>query len=144
MVVRGGSTNRAFLLALVSHPEVASGDIDVSWLDRLAATGAHIPRQNLGVALLVAAVETYDDEFAAELAQFFSLAARGRAEVRASVGHDVHLRAGGLDYHFDVHRLGPSLYRVMGTGRDLDLRVERAGHFDRRVSIGERLIVCCQ
>jgi len=138
VVVRGGSTNRAFLLALVARPEVASGDIDVSWLDRLAATGAHIPRQHRGVALLVAAVETYDDEFAAELAQFFSLAARGRAQARASVGHGVHLHASGLDYHFEVHRLGPSLYRVMGAGRDVDLRVERAGRFDRRVSVGGR------
>ncbi len=138
VVVRCGSTNRSFLLALVGRPEVASGEIDVSWLDRLTATGAHIPRQHRGVALLVAAVEAYDDEFSAELAQFFSLAARGRAQVRASVGHAVHLRASGFDYHFEVRCLGPSLYRVMGAGREVDLRAERAGRFDRRVSLGGR------
>ena len=138
VVVRGGSTNRSFLLALVGRPEVASGEIDVSWLDRLAATGTHIPRQHRGVALLVAAVEAYDDEFAAELARFFSMAARGRAQATASVGHAVHLRASGFDYHFDVHRLGPSLYRVIGADREVDLRVERTGRFDRRVSLAGR------
>jgi len=137
VVVRGGSTNRAFLLELVGRPEVVSGDVDVRWLDRVATTAAdsHPLR---GVALCVAAVEVYDEEFAAELAQFFSLAARGRAEVRASLGHDVHLHCGGLDYDFRVHRLGPSLYRVAGAGREVDLRVERSGRFDRRVSLGNR------
>ncbi|HXY42973.1 MAG TPA: carboxyl transferase domain-containing protein, partial [Acidimicrobiales bacterium] len=129
---------RAFLLALVGRPEVAAGDVDVSWLDEVAATGSHIPRQHAGIALLVAAVEVYDDALAAEQAQFFSLATRGRAEASASVGHAVHLRAGGVDYHLEVHRLSPSLYRVMGAGREVDLRLERTGHFDRRVTFAGR------
>ncbi len=138
VVVRGGSTNRAFLLALVGRPEIASGEVDVGWLDRMATTGAQIPRQYGGVALLVAAVEVYDEALAAEQAQFFSLAARGRAEVSASVGHAVRLRAGRLEYHFDVRRLNPFLYRVAGAGREVDVRMERTGRFDRRVSLGGR------
>jgi len=138
VVVRGGSTNRAFLLALVGRPEIASGEIDVSWLDQMAMTGEQIPRQHGGVALLVAAVEVYDEALAAEQAQFFSLAARGRAEASASVGHAVRLRAGRVDYRFDVRRLNPFLYRVKGAGREVDVRLERTGRFDRRVSLGGR------
>jgi acetyl/propionyl-CoA carboxylase alpha subunit/acetyl-CoA carboxylase carboxyltransferase component len=138
VVVRGGSTNQAFLLFVAGRPEVASGDVDVSWLDRLVLTDAHLPRQHRGVALLVAAVEVYQDELAAEMAQFFSLAARGRAEASASVGQVANLRCDGLDYRFRVHRLGPTTYRVLGAGREIDLRVERTGRFDRRVSLGGR------
>ena len=66
------------------------------------------------------------------------MAARGRAQVRASVGHPVDLRARGSDYHFDVHRLGPSLYRVVDAGGEVELRVERSGPFERRVLVRGR------
>jgi acetyl/propionyl-CoA carboxylase alpha subunit/acetyl-CoA carboxylase carboxyltransferase component len=138
VIVGGGSTNRAFLLGLVSRPEVVSGEIDVSWLDRLDASGGQTRRRHLGMALLVAAIEAYDEEFAAELARFFSLAVRGRAETSPSLGQAVHLRAGGHDYRFHVYRLGPSLYRVVGAGREIDLTSEKTGRFDRRVSLGGR------
>ena len=138
VVVRRGSTNRAFLLALLDRPEVVAGEVDVGWLERLAATGEHVPRHHLDVALLQAAVEIYDDELGAELAEFFALAARGRAQVRASVGHSVDLSARGSDYHFDVHRLGASLYRVVGAGAEVELRVERSGTFERRVFVRGR------
>ena len=138
VVVRRGSTNRAFLLALLDRPEVVAGEVDVGWLERLAATGEHVPRHHLDVALLQAAVEIYDDELGVELAEFFALAARGRAQVRASVGHSVDLRARGSDYHFDVHRLGESLYRVVGAGAEVELRVERSGTFERRVFVRGR------
>ena len=44
VVVRGGTTNRAFLLGLLDRDEVARGEYDTGWLDRLTAEGAHVPR----------------------------------------------------------------------------------------------------
>jgi acetyl/propionyl-CoA carboxylase alpha subunit/acetyl-CoA carboxylase carboxyltransferase component len=138
VVVRGGSTNRAFLLALLKRPEVVSGAVDVGWLDRLAAANEHVPRDHLEVALLVAAVEAYDDELADELTEFFAWASRGRAKVRPTVGHAVDLEARGKDYRFDVYRLGPSLYRVVGAGGEVELKVDRTGQFERRVTVNGR------
>ena len=34
VVVDGGTTNKAFLLALLDHPDVVAGDYDTAWLDR--------------------------------------------------------------------------------------------------------------
>ena len=138
VVVRGGSTNRAFLLALLKLPEVVAGNVDVGWLDRLAATGQHIPRAYVEVALLQSAVEAYEDELAAELAEFFAFAARGRAKVRPAVGHPVDLEADGKRYHLDVYRLGPSLYRVVGAAGEAELHVERTSKFERQLTTNDR------
>ena len=138
VVVRGGSTNRAFLLALLNRPEVIDGNVDVGWLDRLAAAGHHIPHAHLEVALLQAAVEAYEDELAVELTEFFALAARGRVKVRPAVGNRVDLEADGKRYHLDVFRLGPSLYRVVGAGLEAELQVEWNGKFERRLTTNHR------
>jgi acetyl/propionyl-CoA carboxylase alpha subunit len=60
VVVRGGTTNRAFLLGLLERPEVARGAYDIGWLDRLTAERAHLPRGGAEIALLASAVEVYD------------------------------------------------------------------------------------
>ena len=39
IVVKGGATNKAFLLDLLSRPEVQSSNVDTGWMDRLAASG---------------------------------------------------------------------------------------------------------
>ena len=134
VVVRGGSTNRAFLLDLVERPEVLKGDVDVGWLDRLAATGQHVPHRHAEVALVAAAVEAYDEELAAEQAQFYAMAARGRPRVRSDVGHTVELQARGSSYKLDVHRLGPRRYRVARDGGHVEVTVERTGRFERRLT----------
>jgi acetyl/propionyl-CoA carboxylase alpha subunit len=58
MVVLGdGTTNQGFLLELLDHPDVRSGAIDNTWLDRLRLTGAVGPAQHGDVALIAAAIE---------------------------------------------------------------------------------------
>src|SRR5271167_2118519 len=39
VVVKGGASNKAFLMELLSRPEVQKGEVDVGWLDRLTASG---------------------------------------------------------------------------------------------------------
>ena len=87
VVIRGGVTNRAFLLGLLDRPEVARAEYDTGWLDRLAAEDAHLPRGGAEVAVLAAAVEVYEAETAIELGGFLASAARGRPRVRAEIGH---------------------------------------------------------
>ena len=44
VVIQGGTSNRTFLLDLLSRPEVKRGEYDVEWLDRLAASGDFLSR----------------------------------------------------------------------------------------------------
>jgi acetyl/propionyl-CoA carboxylase alpha subunit/acetyl-CoA carboxylase carboxyltransferase component len=136
VVVRGGTTNRAFLLGLLDRPEVARGEYDTGWLDRLTAEGRHLPRGSAEVALLAAAVEVYEAEAAIELAGFLASAARGRPAVRPEIGHRTKLRILGTTHTVDVRRLGPSAYRVVVEGRPIDLAIERVGRFERWLTLG--------
>ena len=43
VLVRGGTTNKSFLIDLLGRPEVIAGQIDTAWLDRLTAAGEHLP-----------------------------------------------------------------------------------------------------
>ena len=50
VIVRGGTTNKSFLLDLLERPEVRRGDVDTSWLDRLTAADEHLPTSHADVA----------------------------------------------------------------------------------------------
>ena len=56
VIVRGGTTNKSFLLDLLERPEVRAGSIDTAWLDRLTAAEAHLPTRHADVALVAAAL----------------------------------------------------------------------------------------
>ncbi len=135
VVIQGGTSNKGFLLELLNRPEVAAGNYDVGWLDRLVQAGEHVSRQNAEVALLQAAVEAYEAEMEVERAQFMNLATRGRPQVREEVGRQVELSHRGNSYSCQVYRLSAKGYRVDVAGRRVDLEVERQGP-------SQRLLVC--
>ena len=58
-VIRGGTTNKAFLLDLLDRPDFVHGEVDTTWLDTMMADG-YTPPRRLDVALLATAVEAYD------------------------------------------------------------------------------------
>jgi acetyl/propionyl-CoA carboxylase alpha subunit/acetyl-CoA carboxylase carboxyltransferase component len=130
VVINGGASNKAFLLELLNRPQVQSGDFHVEWLDCLAATGEHISRHYADVALVQAAIETYDAQFAIEQAQFYASAVRGRPQVRSEVGRATELRYRGHVYSSKTYRLGPQRYRVEVDGARIDASLERLGQFE--------------
>ncbi|MBV8177911.1 MAG: ATP-grasp domain-containing protein, partial [Mycobacterium sp.] len=139
IVVEGGTTNRSFLLTLLNRPEVRAGHFDNHWLDRLTGEAAHLPEAD-PVALLVAAVESYDLDEAAERVAFHARAARGGAESAAEVGHRCRLRYRGQQYDLHVYRTGRETYRVTsGAGRTADVTVSHRDGYERRVLVGERV-----
>jgi acetyl/propionyl-CoA carboxylase alpha subunit len=102
VAIRGGCTNRAFLLRLLRHPDLRHGAVDVGWVERSVggrgdpdAAGAHI-------ALVMAAVEMYDEELGVEQSQFLASAARGRPQMAGTVGRTVELRHRGQQYRVMV------------------------------------------
>jgi acetyl/propionyl-CoA carboxylase alpha subunit/acetyl-CoA carboxylase carboxyltransferase component len=128
VVVRDGTTNKAFLLDLLGREEVREGRVDVGWLDRLMAAGQLVTRRHAEVAVLRAAVEAYETELDVERDQFFALASRGRPQTSADVGRTVELGHAGLTYRAHVRRVGAHHeYRVDIDGVELPLRASRVG-----------------
>jgi acetyl/propionyl-CoA carboxylase alpha subunit/acetyl-CoA carboxylase carboxyltransferase component len=130
VVIKGGASNKAFLLELLNRPEVQSGAVDIGWLDRLAASGEHLCRRYADVALVAAAIEAYEAELAIEQTQFYASAVRGRPQVRKGVGRTVALRYRGHAYSPQTYRLGPRQYRVQLDGAHTDVHIDRLGQFE--------------
>ncbi len=135
VVIRGGATNRAFLLDLLGMPDVVTGKADVGWLDRespsqgsQASSGAEI-----ALALALAAVSEYERRFDTERKLFLASAARGRPRLHDEIGCKVELRHGGNLYRLQVYRYGGKRYRVDLNSQSLQLRIEPLSRFERRV-----------
>jgi acetyl/propionyl-CoA carboxylase alpha subunit/acetyl-CoA carboxylase carboxyltransferase component len=146
VVIDGGTTNKAFLLALTAHPDIRAGEYDNRWLDRLTEAGGHLSADD-PIALLAAAVEAADADQAAVQANFLAAAARGRPELPGEVGHRLRLRARGGSYQMHVYCLGQGNYRVAAGPADaglpddtpagtalVDLNVQRLGRYERAIT----------
>jgi hypothetical protein len=131
IVIKGGASNKTFLLDMLSRPEVQRAELDVGWLERLAASGGHLSKQYADVALVQAAIEAYDAELAVEQSQFYASAVRGRPQVRGEIGRTVELRYRGHSYSPKVYRLGAHQYRVVLDGSRVDAHIDRLGTFER-------------
>ena len=134
VVIAGGTSNKAFLLALLERPEVVAATFDNRWLDRLTEAGEHVPRRHAHLALVAAAIEAYDAALAIEEARFFAGAARGRPLVRQEVGHVADLRHRGHTYRASILRRGGGRYQVRIDGRGIDASIERLGRFERTLT----------
>lgn len=125
IVVKGGASNKAFLLGMLAREEVQSGDVTIDWLDRIAEEGGLSNREHGDVALVQAAIDAYEGELAVEQAQFYASAARGRPQVRGEIGLVIALRYRSHLYSMKIYRLGQQDYRI-----EIDrLRIE--AHLDR-------------
>ena len=137
VVVRGGTTNKAFLLDLLDRPEMTAGTADTGWLDRLVASDGHIPTRHADVALLAAAVDIYDSQEELERRGFYAAATRGRPQASHEIGRTVDLLHRGQTYRLAVAQTGPRRYKIEADGATVDVQVERLRRFTRRLAIGE-------
>ena len=144
VILRGGTTNKAFLLDLVDREEVRGGRLDVGFLDRLVARGEQTSRRHAELALVRAAIEAYEAESDTEKARFLSTAVRGRPEVRPETSRTVELRQGGQAYRVAVRRTAVDRYRVEEDGCRVDVSVERLGAplRERRLQTSEWRLLC--
>src|SRR5271165_513188 len=139
VVIKGGASNKAFLLELLNRSEVQSGEFHNGWLDHLASTGKHLSRRYADVALVQAAIESYDAQLTVEQTQFYASAVRGRPHVRSEVGRTAEFRYRGQNYSPRAYRLGPQQYRVEADGARIDAQIDRLGPFECRLDVfGQR------
>ncbi|MGH3180999.1 MAG: biotin/lipoyl-containing protein, partial [Streptosporangiaceae bacterium] len=136
-VIRGGTTNKAFLLDLLDRPEFVRGEVDTTWLDTMMADG-YAPPRRVDVALLAAAFEAYEAHAGRQQERLFASAERGRPEVGHQTWHQVDVRAGGEAYRLHVSRSRPRRYHVELDGRSVEFDVERSGRFELTLGAGGR------
>jgi acetyl-CoA carboxylase carboxyltransferase component/pyruvate/2-oxoglutarate dehydrogenase complex dihydrolipoamide acyltransferase (E2) component len=139
VAVRGGTTDKAFLTEVLDRAELtARKPADPGWLERLVASGEHLPRRGAEAALLAAAVAGYEEDLALARSRFYASAARGRPEVPKEIGRAVELRHRGHEYLFRVSRLDPRLFRVEVEGIRLEVLAEPPGRTGRTIACGGR------
>jgi len=139
VTLRGGGTDKAFLAEVLDRPELTAREpVSHDWLNRLVASGEHLPRKGAEAALLAAAIAGYEAELDLARDRFYASAARGRLEVPKEIGRAVELRYRGQDYVFRITRLDWRLFRVEVDGLRLQVLAERPGRTGRRMACGER------
>ena len=113
VVVRGGTTNRSFLLDLLERPEVRAGEIDTSWLDRLTAADGHLPTRLADVGARSPPRSTPPT---CSGGRRWRRSSAGRAaagpQADVAIGRTVELRHGGQSYRVVVRQLGPARFAV--------------------------------
>ena len=141
-VLLGGSAgSKAWVAALCARPEVRAGTGNIGLLDRLSASGERLVTPHPDAALVAAAIEAYEAEVDVERARFLAEARRGRPRVGPSSGRTIDLRYAGRRHRLDVRQVSPDTYRVVPhAGAAADVRVERYGRLERRLSWAGRRI----
>ena len=135
IVVEGGTTNQGFLLDLLDRPELRSGDVDTTWLERMQLQGDIVAVRYADVAVLLAAIEISQAETAAERARFYAFARRGRPQADAGTARVVELRHRGQAYRCTVSQIAGDRHRVTIDGVIVEAGVQRVGAYERRVEL---------
>ncbi|EHR61944.1 ATP-binding protein [Saccharomonospora cyanea] len=131
VLIEGGSTNKSFLLDLLDAPEVVEASADTGWIDRVRGEGRLRATRHAGIALAVAAIDSYTEAEHAEQQHLLSTAHGGRPQVRHVGSRTVDLKLRGTTYRVTVARTGPRWFGVAiedgpATHR-VDLEIERHG-----------------
>ncbi|TMR06632.1 ATP-grasp domain-containing protein [Actinomadura soli] len=131
VIIEGGATNKSFVLDLLDRPEVIEARADTGWIDRVRAEGDLAAHRHSGVALIAAAIETYEDEERAERRRLLSTASGGRPQVRHESGRPLDLKLRGVAYRLRVARVGAHRFRVgVEAGEDVRTAVVELDRFD--------------
>ena len=136
VVLRGGTTNKSFLLDLLARPEVVSGEAYTGWVDRVHDSLTPAASRHAAVALLSVAIDEYDAEEALERRAFLGSARGGRPRARHAVGRRIDLRYLGQTHRVIVAQVSPRRYRLEVDGALMDVDVDRLSPFESRLGLG--------
>ncbi|NLE98993.1 MAG: fused acetyl/propionyl-CoA carboxylase subunit alpha/methylmalonyl-CoA decarboxylase subunit alpha, partial [Propionibacterium sp.] len=117
VVIEGGATNKSFLLELLDRAEVTGpgrrGDwADTAWIDRTRADGGLVADRHAEVALVVAAVEAYEELESREVERLLDTAYGGRPQTGHKSVATIDLKLRGTAYKLTCSRVGPDQYLV--------------------------------
>ncbi len=127
LVVKGGATNKGYLLELLDAPDFRKGSVDVLWLDEWNASNQS-RRPYAPEALVLAAVLAYRNARNEEREEFYTDSSSITPDrVPACEGGELDLEYGGEQYRVTVFGLGLSQYRVRVGERVARLRLDQSG-----------------
>jgi len=136
VVLRGGTTNKSFLLDLLARPEVVAGEAYTGWVDHVHDSATPAPSRHAAVALLSVAIDEYDAEEALERRAFLGSARGGRPRASHAVGRKIELRYQGQTHRMVVGQVGPRRYRLEVDGELMDVDIDRLSPFESRLGLG--------
>ncbi|KRB76566.1 fused acetyl/propionyl-CoA carboxylase subuit alpha/methylmalonyl-CoA decarboxylase subunit alpha [Nocardioides sp. Root190] len=145
VIIEGGVSNKGFILDLLDQPEVVNGTpewADTGWIDRVRAEGRLVAHEHSGVALVVAAIEAYEEQQQVEVERLLETAHGGRPQVQHEVGGSIDLKLRGASYKLGVLQVGPRRYRatltIGGTTQTVDAELVRIDAERSNLFIGGR------
>ncbi|HVE24260.1 MAG TPA: carboxyl transferase domain-containing protein [Sporichthya sp.] len=134
VVIEGGTTNKSFVLDLLSRPEVVDGSADTAWLDRGSLDDRDLPA-GADVALYAVAVDSYERDEFVEREGFLALARGGRPQADHAIGRTIEARYRGHAYQMNVAALAADRYRVTVDGVSADVRMHRLSDYESRLAV---------
>ena len=142
VIIEGGSTNKSFVLDLLSESAVIDGSADTGWIDRTRAGGGLVSHRHAGIALIAAAIDAYQVAEEAERQHFLATAHGGRPQARHRPGRIIELKLRGVGYRLSVAQLGPSRFRVglqhQAGQRLVDAWIDRLDGHTSRLEVGDQ------
>ncbi|MCC2591924.1 ATP-grasp domain-containing protein [Tessaracoccus sp. OS52] len=140
VVIEGGATNKSFVLELLDQPEVCGGDpgvpwADTGWIDRVRAEGGLVADAHAGVALVVAAIEAYDETTARERDRLLETAHGGRPQTQHKSGVSADLKLRGVAHKVSAYATGNERYRVVVDGVPTQVEVQRLDEVHGRITV---------
>lgn len=152
VVIDGGATNKSFVLELLAQPEVTGPPsdararraeptswADTGWIDRVRAEGGLVADEHAGIALVVAAIEAYEDSTAHETQRLLATAQGGRPQTQHRTGATVELKLRGVVHSVITYATGPHSYRVVVDGQPTDASITRLDDVHGRIRVGSEV-----
>ncbi|MDO5736391.1 MAG: carboxyl transferase domain-containing protein [Propionibacteriaceae bacterium] len=142
VVIEGGATNKSFILELLRQPEVtgpADGGTwaDTAWIDRTRADGGLVADRHAGIALVVAAIEAYEESTGLETERLLTTARGGRPQTQHTSGRKVDLKLRGATHQITTFAIAPGRYRVVVDGKPTEAELHRLDDVHSRVAVGD-------
>ncbi|MFP5415854.1 MAG: carboxyl transferase domain-containing protein [Actinomycetes bacterium] len=139
VVIEGGATNKSFILELLDRPEVVGAEgvewADTGWIDRTRAEGELVADAHAGVALVVAAIEAYDETTALESERLLETAHGGRPQTQHKSGVQVDLKLRGVVHTLTAYATGRGRYRVNVGGQSCEVEVLQLDEVHGRITV---------
>jgi acetyl/propionyl-CoA carboxylase alpha subunit/acetyl-CoA carboxylase carboxyltransferase component len=132
VIIEGGATNKSFVLDLLCQPEVIDASADTGWIDRVRGEGRLACHRHSAIALVVAAIEAYEEQERAERQRLLSTASGGRPHVHHETSRPLDLELRGTGYRARAARVGAHRFQVgIQTGDDVRTADVELDRFDR-------------